>query len=61
MIFKNGQIQSEHMFKILLDSLINKGDLGWPQLAKGLKRDLGFRPEIEARPETEVRPQQLEC
>ena len=30
MIFKNGkiQIQSEHMFKILLNSLINKGDLG---------------------------------
>ena len=40
MIFKNGkiQIQSEHMFTILLNSLINKGDLGWPQLAKGLKQ-----------------------
>lgn len=40
MIFKNGkiQIQGEHMFKILLNSLINKGDLGWPQLAKGLKQ-----------------------
>ena len=57
MIFKNGkiQIQSEHMFKILLNSLNNKGDLGWPQLAKGLKWDFGFQPEIE------VRPQQLEC
>lgn len=57
MIFKNGkiQIQSEHMFTILLNSLINKGDLGWPQLSKGLKQDFDFQPE------TEVRLQQLEC